>query len=115
MKVTLKVEANEMEHVKSMSCYNNIMWRLKKTNDFGITHISERYDDVSDYPEYYLGHVPNGDFCSFTIGEGDPVPEDKIGTGGVWINIDICYPKGLIENCCTLKDSPSLPTEGSAK
>ena len=91
MKTILRIEANEIEKVESMTFYNHIMWKIKSRNGYGFTHMREVYDDVSDYPDYTFGAITNNGkediFMPFASGEGDPVPVDKIGYGGVWIDV----------------------------
>jgi len=89
MQTHIKIEANEIEKVEGRSFYNHIWWKLKKTNWLGITHLEEKYDDVIENPVYTLGTMNDDKFTFIAYGEGDPVPEEKIGCGGVWIDIDL--------------------------
>ena len=97
MQTYFKFEANEIEKVESLSRYNHLVWRLKKRNDFGITHFVEKYDDVNDCPTYEFGAMDDEGFTVLASGEGDPVPEDKIGCGGVWTEVCLHYPESLLK------------------
>lgn len=99
MEVYFKFEANEIEKVDSLSYYNYSMWRLKRQNGFGISHFIEKYDDVCDSPTYEFGIMDDGGFTCYASGEGDPVPEDKIGCGGVWTEVRLHYPESLLKRC----------------
>lgn len=89
MQVVLKIEANEIVAVNELSYYNHAVYRLKKTNPYGVTHLVEIYDDVCDYPDYELGTLEDGKLKITMGGEGDPVPTEDLGCGGVWISITL--------------------------
>jgi hypothetical protein len=97
MRVYFEVEANEIEKVATATYYNNIMWKFTKPNKLGITYLKEHYDDVNDWPSYELGVLVDGKFKCLGTGEGDPIPEDKIGFGGVFTQIMIRYPEYLFK------------------
>ena len=96
MRVYFEVEANEIEKVPELTYYNNIMWKFTKHNKLGITHFVEKYDDVNDYPFYELGTLVDGTFECLATGEGDPIPKDKIGFGGVFTQILMYYPEHIL-------------------
>ena len=93
MNIYFEFEANEIEPVATMSHYNYAMWRMIRANKLGVTHFAEVYDDVSDTPAYELGVVVDGSFVSLLYGEGDPVPEGRIGCGGVFTKIQLFNPE----------------------
>ena len=97
MRVYLEVEASEIEKVPDLTYYNNIMWKFTKHNKLGITHFVEKYDDVNDYPFYELGTLVDGTFECLATGEGDPIPVDKLGFGGVSTMIMVHYPENLFK------------------
>lgn len=88
MNFKICIEANEIEQVDELSSYNNIVWKLARPT-LGLTHFKEVYDDVSEYPVYHFGIIENNRFKSILQGDGDPIPLDKIGVGGVWVEITI--------------------------
>jgi hypothetical protein len=92
MEVQFRIEANEIEHAPELSVYNNRYWKFTKHNPLGFTHFKEKYDDVSNYPEYFFGVVIDGKFVSQAYGVGDPIPEDRLGFGGVWTEVWIQRP-----------------------
>jgi len=97
MRVYFEVEANEIEKVPELTYYNNIMWKFTKPNKLGITHFVEHYDDVNDWPSYNLGVLVAGEFKCLGTGEGKPIPEDKIGFGGVFTQIMVYYPENFLK------------------
>jgi hypothetical protein len=92
MQVYFKFEANEIEQDRELSYYNNAIWKFTKHNCLGFTHVRENYDDVSSWPDYDFGVYEDGKFVCLASGEGNPIPTDRIGTGGVWIEVYIVRP-----------------------
>ena len=96
MKVLLQVESNEIEYVKELSSYNNLIWKFK-TPKTGFTHMREIYDDVSEWPSTSLGKIIEGGFWIKYSGESDGVDADKIGCGGHFTNIHL-YETDFLES-----------------
>ena len=94
MRVIFEIETRELKEIKELSYYNHIVHEIK-SRKYCFTHIKEIYDDVNDCPSYQFGLVKEDKFiCSFG-GEGEPVPEGKENTGGVYVQIYIDYPEYL--------------------
>lgn len=91
MRVVFEVEMCDVVKNSEKTVYNNIHWDFNK-NNFGITHLKEIYDDVSEEPfyEFYKGEN------LFTYGVGEPMVEDKQGYGGVFVSIWICNERHLL-------------------
>lgn len=69
--------------------YNHIAYELK-TPIFGfITHIVEKYDDVSDYPVMMLGRVTDGNLETWGWLDGTPIDDTKLNTGGVYYEVEV--------------------------
>jgi len=98
MKIKLEFEANEIEKVSRLTYYNNVMWKFIRHNELGLTHFKEIYDDVSDYPRYEFYIMNDGKFKYIAGGDGDPIPVESLGFGGVWISVDIHYPESLFNH-----------------
>ena len=94
MQVIFKFETRELREVADLSYYNHITHEVKHSK-YCFTHIKEVYDDVSDCPSYQFGTIKDGKFnCSFG-GEGEPIPDGKENTGGVYVKIYIDCPEYL--------------------
>ena len=89
MDIVLKVATRELESGKEMSTYNHLCYKFKTANDFKFTHLYEVYDDVSESPDYRLGHLKEGKFVCVETGYGDSIPDDKFSCGGVYIEINL--------------------------
>jgi hypothetical protein len=94
MNVIFELQTRELEEVKDLSYYNHIVHKVKSSK-FCFTHIKEVCDDVNDYPSYQFGIIKDEKFCCLFGGEGDPVPEGKESTGGVYVKIYIDCPEYL--------------------
>lgn len=88
MRMHLKIEMNEISHCEALTHYNSIVWKLHSRNDLGITHFIEKYDDVSDSPDYALGTYFNDKFVVKAQGYGDSIYDTNLGIGGIFV--DIC-------------------------
>lgn len=95
MIISLSFPYNNLKADEESTYYNHIMWEVTRRNQLGITHIREVYDDVCDYPNYELGQLSDGKFYCKLTGEGEPVNENKIGYGGVYLKIDLHYTNDL--------------------
>jgi hypothetical protein len=87
MNVHFEVWTTEITLNKEMTFYNHLWWSMK-SNRYGITHFIEKYDDVCEHTASYEFFRDGEMLCS---GEGDPIPQDKIGTGGVSVMVQIDY------------------------
>ena len=90
----IKFQTTELQLVKDLTVYNSIVHKLKFSK-FNFDHIKEIYNDVDPSPFYDFGIIEDGKFKSLFSGEGDPVPEGKENTGGVYVNVYIHYPEHL--------------------
>lgn len=84
MKVVFELEMREMSFNQEKTIYNNLWWDFKP-NKFGITHLVEKYDDLTEWPSYtiYSGNK------IFAYGEGDPLDPTKQGCGGLSVPVEI--------------------------
>ena len=89
-----KFETRELEFIKDLSVYNRSVYKVKGSK-FNFDHIVEINNDVDSSPFYEFGVVEEGKFNILFSGEGDPIPEGKENTGGVYVNIYIHYPENL--------------------
>jgi hypothetical protein len=90
MKTILRIATIEVIPIEQGSCYNRQVYQLNRPNSFGITHIIEQYDDVSDDPDYLLGTLdPNGKLIQEFRGVGDPVPKGLFSCGGVTFDVEL--------------------------
>lgn len=89
-----KFATRELILIKELSYYNHVAYKVKGSK-FCFDHIKEIYDDVSDSPIYEFGVVKDEKFKCLFSGEGDPIPEGKENTGGVYVNVYIHYPEHL--------------------
>lgn len=90
MDIVFKIEMNEIEKDLLLTHYNNIVWKLLKTNPFGFTHVIEKYDDVNDDPTYFFCIIDKSDKLNrMETGYGDPIIEDDLGFGGRFVSIDM--------------------------
>ena len=96
MEMVLRFETRGLEIINYKTFYNSVCHKLK-TPYLGITHIYEKYDDVSQQPMYDLGFFVGDKFSVVAVGEGDGVPEDCQGIGGVWVEINIFSPNQFFE------------------
>ena len=94
MEVIFKFETRELKEIKELSYYNYIVHEVRHSK-FCFTHIKEIYDDVNDCPSYSFGVIKDGKFNCLFGGEGDPVPDGKESTGGVYVEIHIDCPEYL--------------------
>lgn len=89
MRTVFEIEAREIERVDYLTTYNHIMWKFKVPQKNGITHFYEDYDDVGLEPSYRFGAFINGYLETYFCGEGEAVPAEKIGYGGVWFRVHV--------------------------
>jgi hypothetical protein len=89
-----KFETRELVLVKELTVYNSVVHKLKFSK-FNFDHIKEVYNDVDDSPFYEFGVIEDNKFICLFSGEGDPVPEGKENTGGVYVNVYIHCPEYL--------------------
>ena len=94
MRVIFELATRELKEIKELSYYNHIVHELRNSK-FCFTHIEEIYDDVNDCPSYQFGVINNGKFSCLFGGEGDPIPEGKEGSGGIYVNVYIDCPEYL--------------------
>jgi hypothetical protein len=94
MRIHLKIEMTEISHCEALTHYNYIVWKLHTRNALGITHFIEKYDDVSDSPDYALGTYVNDEFVTKAQGYGDSIYNNNLGIGG--IVLDICIESLII-------------------
>lgn len=93
MKIHFEVLTTEITLNREMTVYNRLWWDMKP-NRFGITHLTEKYDDVCEHTASYE-FFRNGEMlCS---GEGDPIPEEYIGVGGVSVMVQIGGPEYILK------------------
>lgn len=90
MRTIVEFEANEIVHDAKLSVYNRIVYQLLKPTD-KWTHLMEKYDDMSETPEFQLGRYENGEWMVKAGGYGEEIPHEKLGRGGVWFPITIEY------------------------
>lgn len=88
MRNIVEFEANEIAHEPQLSVYNRAVYKLLKPTPVW-THLVEKYDDVSETPDYQLGRYENGEFVVKAVGYGQEIPTEKLGFGGVWISITL--------------------------
>jgi len=71
------------------SVYNYIHYDVvdRDLNTMGVYSLVEVYDDISTTPAYELLDV-SGELLAYAE-YGDSVPEDKLTTGGVYIDISV--------------------------
>jgi hypothetical protein len=96
MNVTLKIEANELTHCPDLSHYNYIIWKFTRPT-FAGSYLIEKYDDVSDDPEYefcdlYVNSSKNHGKQVNMIGVGEGINQRFIGVGGIFFEIDLVRP-----------------------
>jgi hypothetical protein len=96
MEIYVKIEMNEIIFCKGLSHYNYLVWKLHSKNALGITHFIEKYDDVSDDPEYTLGTYVNDEFVVKAQGYGDSIYNKNLGIGGIFV--DICIESLVAQN-----------------
>lgn len=97
MEVCMRIEANEIEQVKELTYYNNVMWKFIRPNRLGITHFNEKFDDICEnYVRYEFGILEEGKFKYMFDGEGKCIPEKEIGCGGIWTEVHISYPEYML-------------------
>lgn len=89
MRVVFEIEMSDVVKNDEKTIYNKIHWDFKKNNIFGITHLKEIYDDVSEEPEYEFYTGAN----LFAYGYGEPMVEDKQGYGGVFVQTRVNFTK----------------------
>lgn len=88
MKLTISIEANEIEHVPERSLPDNVFWEMTKSNDLGITHFVEH--DCGDIENvYFLGNIVDNCFIGKWVGYGKPIPTENLGVGNVFTDIRI--------------------------
>ena len=92
MRVIFEIETRELKELEELSYYNHVVHELKNSK-FCFTHIKEIYDDVNVHPSYQFGLVEEDKFICLFGGEGEPVPEGKENTGGVYVQIYIDCPE----------------------
>jgi hypothetical protein len=88
MEIYVKIEMNEIIFCKGLSHYNYLVWKLNRRNNFGVTHVVEKYDDVSREPDYALGTYEGNVFKAKAHGYGGSIYESNLGVGGIYV--DIC-------------------------
>lgn len=93
MYVHFEVLMTEIAMNKEKTCYNHLHWDMRP-NRFGITHLKEIYDDVCEHTASYKFYKGDEMLCS---GEGDPIPDDKIGFGGVSVMVQLHYPEHMFK------------------
>jgi hypothetical protein len=96
MNIIMKFETRELKCIYDLTYYNYICYKLK-IPILGITHIYEKYDNMTEYVFYELGYFVNDEFICYLTGEGDKIPEGKDNTGGVYVEIEIHYPDLSLE------------------
>ena len=92
--VIFKFETRELEFVKGLSVYNHSVYKVKFSK-FNFDHIVEIYSGGNGTPSYEFGVVEDGKFKCLFSGEGDPIPDGKENTGGVYVNVYIHCPEYL--------------------
>jgi hypothetical protein len=86
LKLSLRDDIKSLDKEKSV--YHSV-WELKKSFN-GITHIIEKYDDITEFPGYSLGYYENDSFIELASAEwGEPIDENKLNSGGVYIDIHL--------------------------
>jgi hypothetical protein len=96
MQTILRFATTDIFPAIALTVYNRVVYGLQPSvvRVFGaknqnVTHLVERYDDVSETPEFQLGYYDNGLFVCVLSGQGDPVPNDKFTCGGVFFNVEL--------------------------
>lgn len=100
MKTILRIDTVDIIPCPELSVYNFTVYKFKRANEFGVTHLAEVYDDVSDTPDIILGVMENGKFVSKTLGYADKaIPENKFNCGGVSFDVELeCLPGQLVDS-----------------
>lgn len=88
MELVIRFEANELVKNEAHTYYNHIHWDVKP-NNLKISRLIEVYDDVSEHPSYEMFRLKDSELQLIAYGEGDPVPKDRIGYGGVFFEVTI--------------------------
>lgn len=87
IELIIRVATTDIEPCAERSCYNYTVYKLK-SDKYGFDYIIERYDDVHDTPEYSLCTEESGALQECVFCEhGDPMPEGKFNTGGVYVSM----------------------------